>query len=399
MIVEARNLSKRYKDVNALEDVNLSLAANRIYGLLGRNGAGKTTLMSILTAQAFATSGDALVFGKAAYENDAVLSRICFIRESQKYPDDFQPRHAFRSAALFYKNWDQGFAELLAEEFQLPMKRRIKKLSRGQLSAVGVIIGLASRAELTFFDEPYLGLDAVARQLFYDRLVQDYAEFPRTIILSSHLIDEVANLLEHVVVIDRGRIIMMPTPTTSVVRPSPCPGPRTKWTLSSPAAPSCTGKPWDPSPRSPWTRRWTGRQGQKRRNWGSNCPRFRCSNWWYARPWPARDQRLHSPNPNSQMARWSNPMSRTMAVARMQLINRWTFIGWPLVILASSFLMSLAIFALIPVDEAKYGGGSQAPLWYFMVLGIQSMTLVFPFSQGLSISRKASTPVPWACLQ
>ncbi|MCW3766339.1 ABC transporter ATP-binding protein [Paenarthrobacter sp. PAE-2] len=208
MIVEARNLSKRYKDVNALEDVNLSLAANRIYGLLGRNGAGKTTLMSILTAQAFATSGDALVFGKAAYENDAVLSRICFIRESQKYPDDFQPRHAFRSAALFYKNWDQGFAELLAEEFQLPMKRRIKKLSRGQLSAVGVIIGLASRAELTFFDEPYLGLDAVARQLFYDRLVQDYAEFPRTIILSSHLIDEVANLLEHVVVIDRGRIIM-----------------------------------------------------------------------------------------------------------------------------------------------------------------------------------------------
>ena len=207
-IVEARNLIKHYKDLNALDNVNLSLSANRIYGLLGRNGAGKTTLMSILTAQAFATSGEALVFGASAYENDAVLSRICFIRESQKYPDDFQPQHAFRSAALFYKNWDQGFADRLAEDFQLPVKRRIKKLSRGQLSAVGVIIGLASRAELTFFDEPYLGLDAVARQLFYDRLVEDYAEHPRTIILSSHLIDEVANLLEHVIVIDRGRIIM-----------------------------------------------------------------------------------------------------------------------------------------------------------------------------------------------
>jgi ABC-2 type transport system ATP-binding protein len=207
-IVEARHLIKHYRDLNALDDVNLSLTANRIYGLLGRNGAGKTTLMSILTAQAFATSGEALVFGDSAYENDAVLSRICFIRESQKYPDDFQPRHAFRSAALFYKNWDQEFADRLAEDFQLPVKRRIKKLSRGQLSAVGVIIGLASRAELTFFDEPYLGLDAVARQLFYDRLVQNYAEHPRTIILSSHLIDEVANLLEHVVVIDRGRIIM-----------------------------------------------------------------------------------------------------------------------------------------------------------------------------------------------
>jgi len=207
-IVEARNLFKHYKDLNALDNVNLNLSTNRIYGLLGRNGAGKTTLMSILTAQAFASSGEALVFGASAYENDSVLSRICFIRESQKYPDDFQPQHAFRSAALFYKDWDQQFADRLAEDFQLPLKRRIKKLSRGQLSAVGVIIGLASRAELTFFDEPYLGLDAVARQLFYDRLVEDYADHPRTIILSSHLIDEVANLLEHMVVIDRGRIIM-----------------------------------------------------------------------------------------------------------------------------------------------------------------------------------------------
>ncbi|MEI2279099.1 hypothetical protein OHC50_16670 [Paenarthrobacter ilicis] len=82
-------------------------------------------------------------------------------------------------------------------------------------------------------------------------------------------------------------------------------------------------------------------------------------------------------------------MSRVMAVARMQLINKWTYIGWPLTILGAAFLMSLAIFALIPVNEGKYGGGSQAPMWYFMVLGIQSLTLVFPFSQGLSISRRA----------
>lgn len=206
--ISVRNLTKKYKDLLALDGVNLSLAADRIYGLLGRNGAGKTTLMSILTAQAFATSGEALVFGESAYENDRVLSRICFIRESQKYPDDFTSLHALKSAALVYPDWDQHLADRLVEDFRLPLKRRIKKLSRGQLSAVGVIIGLASRAELTFFDEPYLGLDAVARQLFYDRLVEDYAEHPRTIVLSSHLIDEVANLLEHVIVIDEGRIIM-----------------------------------------------------------------------------------------------------------------------------------------------------------------------------------------------
>jgi ABC-2 type transport system ATP-binding protein len=207
-VISVQNVSKKYKDSVALDNVNLSLEGGKIYGLLGRNGAGKTTLMSVLTAQAFQTSGDVRVFGQHPYENDRVLSRICFIRESQKYPDDFTASSAFKSAAMFFANWDQGFADRLVEEFQLPVKRRIKKLSRGQLSAVGVIIGLASRAEITFFDEPYLGLDAVARQIFYDRLVEDFTRHPRTIILSSHLIDEVANLLEHVILIDKGQIVI-----------------------------------------------------------------------------------------------------------------------------------------------------------------------------------------------
>ncbi|WP_448235776.1 ABC transporter ATP-binding protein [Microbacterium paulum] len=207
-VIEVQHLTKRYKDTLALDDVSVSFEKDTIYGLLGRNGAGKTTLMSILTAQNFGTSGSARVFGEDPYENARVLSRICFVRESQRYPEDALPTHAFRMASLFFPNWDQAFAEELLADFELPLKTRIKKLSRGQLSAVGVIIGLASRAEITFFDEPYLGLDAVARQLFYDRLLADYAEHPRTIILSSHLIDEVANLIERVVVIDGGRILL-----------------------------------------------------------------------------------------------------------------------------------------------------------------------------------------------
>ncbi len=175
-VIEVNNLSKHYKDKRALDNVSLSLEGDAIYGLLGRNGAGKTTLMSILTAQNFATSGDVKVFGEHPYENARALSRICFVRESQKYPDDATPRHAFKAASLFFTNWDQELAEQLIKEFQLPMKQTIKKLSRGQLSAVGVIIGLASRADITFFDEPYLGLDAVARQIFYDRLLEDYSE-------------------------------------------------------------------------------------------------------------------------------------------------------------------------------------------------------------------------------
>lgn len=207
-VIQVRDLTKTYKDTAALDGVSFDIERNTIYGFLGRNGAGKTTAMSILTAQNFATSGSVRVFGEDPYENPRVLSRLCFVRESQKYPDEATARTAFRSAAMFFPNWDQELCERLIGEFQVPLKTVIKKLSRGQLSAVGVIIGIASRAEITFFDEPYLGLDAVARQIFYDRLLEDYAEHPRTVILSSHLIDEISHLIEHVIVIDGGRIIM-----------------------------------------------------------------------------------------------------------------------------------------------------------------------------------------------
>ncbi|MFC4950427.1 ABC transporter ATP-binding protein [Pseudonocardia sp. GCM10023141] len=207
-VIRMAGVSKRYGDVMALDGVSLELAENTIHGLLGRNGAGKTTIMQILTAQGFESSGTVEVFGQHPYENADVLSRVCFIKESQRYPDNFKVRHALRAAEIVYPHWDAAFAAQLVADFGLPANRTIKKLSRGMLSAVGVIIGLASRAPLTFFDEPYLGLDAVARQLFYDRLLADYAEHPRTVVLSTHLIDEVSDLIEHVVVIDKGRIII-----------------------------------------------------------------------------------------------------------------------------------------------------------------------------------------------
>ncbi|MFD6054355.1 ABC transporter ATP-binding protein [Agromyces sp. NPDC060279] len=207
-VVRASGLTKRYGSFAAVDHVDFALEEHRIYGLLGRNGAGKTTLMQLLTGQLFPNEGELEVFGRRPAEHADVLRRLCFIAESQRYPEDFTPKHVFTAAPWFFENWDAEFAERLIADFRLPVKRRIKKLSRGQLSAVGVIVGLASRAPLTFFDEPYLGLDAVARHIFYDRLLEDYAEHPRTIVLSTHLIDEVANLLEHVILIDQGRILL-----------------------------------------------------------------------------------------------------------------------------------------------------------------------------------------------
>ena len=206
-VVRASGLTKRYGSFTAVDSVDFALEENRIYGLLGRNGAGKTTIMQMLTGQLFPEAGELEVFGREPAERADVLRRMCFIAESQRYPESFKASHVFKSAPWFFEHWDAAFAEQLIADFRLPLNRYIKKLSRGQLSAVGVIVGLASRAPLTFFDEPYLGLDAVARHIFYDRLLEDYAEHPRTIVLSTHLIDEVANLLEHVILIDQGRIL------------------------------------------------------------------------------------------------------------------------------------------------------------------------------------------------
>ncbi|SET45410.1 ABC transporter ATP-binding protein [Paenibacillus sp. NFR01] len=201
-------VSKSFGSFTAVDRVSFALEENKIYGLLGRNGAGKTTIMHLLTAQQFATGGDIRVFGEAPYENSKVLQQLCFIKESQRFPDHFSVRDVLKLAPSFYPHWDAAFADSLVSEFNLPLKRRMKKLSRGMLSAVCIIIGLASRAPLTLFDEPYLGLDAVARQLFYTRLLEDYSLNPRTIVLSTHLIDEVSQLLEHVIVIDKGRVIL-----------------------------------------------------------------------------------------------------------------------------------------------------------------------------------------------
>ncbi|MGB3414380.1 MAG: ABC transporter ATP-binding protein [Microbacteriaceae bacterium] len=206
--IQVRNVTKKFGDVLALNNINLSIEEHKIYGLLGRNGAGKTTLMQLLTGQDFPTEGSVAVLAGNPVENSTILQEICFIKESQRYPDNFKAKHVLKSAPMFYKNWDTAYADQLVAEFRLPLNRTIKKMSRGQQSALGVILGLASRAPITYFDEPYLGLDAVARQLFYDHLLEDFTKYPRTVILSTHLIDEVSNLLEHIIVIDQGEILI-----------------------------------------------------------------------------------------------------------------------------------------------------------------------------------------------
>ncbi len=206
-VVSLTGVSRRYRNQLALDDVTLSIDGPCITGILGRNGAGKTTLLKIIAAQEFASSGDVQVFGASPVENESVLTRMVFAREDQGFPQ-LRVHHALRAASWCFPNWSAELADALVSDFDLPLNRWVSKLSRGMRSALSAVIALAARAEVTLFDEPYAGLDVVARRLFYDRLLADYAEHPRTVLLSTHLIDEASGLLERVVMLDRGRVVL-----------------------------------------------------------------------------------------------------------------------------------------------------------------------------------------------
>ena len=176
--ISVTELTRRYRGQLALDHVTLDLEPGSITGLLGRNGAGKTTLMRILAGHEFASAGSMTVLGASQLGNETILRQMVFVREDQSYPDFRVRAPRCRPPPGSTPNWSRELANALLEEFNLPLNRKIRKLSRGMRSALGIVIGLAARTEVTLFDEPYAGLDPVARQLFCDRLLADYAEHP-----------------------------------------------------------------------------------------------------------------------------------------------------------------------------------------------------------------------------
>lgn len=207
--VEVRSVSQRFDAVTALDGLSLSLNGGKIHGLLGRNGSGKSTLLSVIAAFRKPTEGAVFVDGEPVFENPRKTREITLIREAGDTVEGSETVETALSYAGFMRpRWDSAYAKQLADRFELPRASRIAKLSRGQRSALGIVLGLASRSPLTMFDESYLGLDAPSRYLFYDELLADYIRHPRTIIVSTHLIEEVSSLFEEVVIIDRGRMLI-----------------------------------------------------------------------------------------------------------------------------------------------------------------------------------------------
>lgn len=206
------NITKVYSGREVLQDVSLTLEEGKIYGLIGRNGAGKTTLLSILTAQNPATRGSVSLDGQPVWENRASLEKLCFSRELNASAESglaaLKAKEYLRIAATFYPHWDKEMEKKLVDLFHLDVKKRMSKLSKGMLSMITIIVALCSKAPFTFLDEPVAGLDVVAREQFYKLLLEEYTASGRTFVVSTHIIEEAADVLEEVIIIHEGKIVV-----------------------------------------------------------------------------------------------------------------------------------------------------------------------------------------------
>ncbi|MGD8150703.1 ATP-binding cassette domain-containing protein [Ornithinimicrobium sp. Y1694] len=208
LTVATQGLTVRFRDTTALDAVTLDLGAGRIHGLLGRNGAGKTTLLSTLASMLPSTSGRVEVDGQDPFERESLMSRICVVREAGDVISDEKVAATLDLHDSVRPTFDRALAEQILDRYEVSTRSKPEALSRGQRSAVAVAIGLASRAPLTMFDEVHLGMDAPSRELFYELLLEQFAEHHGTVILSSHLIHEIEHLLETVTILDRGRVLL-----------------------------------------------------------------------------------------------------------------------------------------------------------------------------------------------
>lgn len=207
-MINLENITLKYENHLALNNISLNLPEQAICGLIGRNGAGKTSLLSLLSAYRRPSSGTVSIFGENPYENKNIMPQIAFIYDNQSETEnDFHVKDLFKIAAALRPNWDASYAEKLIKLFEIPVKKTLGALSHGLRSAVRVTIGLAGQTPITIYDEAYLGMDAAVRKLFINELLSDYMQRPKLILFSTHFINEMEGLFSEAIIIDKGQIV------------------------------------------------------------------------------------------------------------------------------------------------------------------------------------------------
>ena len=209
VIVEIDHLSRRFGKKQALDDVTLRIERGIVFGLVGENGAGKTTMIKHLLGLLKATHGSVRVFQlDPVLDPVGVLGRIGYLSEDRDLPDWMTVSQLMRYNQAFFQGWDGTFANQLRDQFELDPKQQIKRLSRGQRARAGLLIALAHRPELLILDEPSSGLDPVVRNDILSAIIRTVADEGRTVLFSSHLLDEVERVADCVAILHKGHVAL-----------------------------------------------------------------------------------------------------------------------------------------------------------------------------------------------
>jgi len=205
-MIEFVNVTKKYGKTTAIDDISIAIPESGIYCLLGRNGAGKTTFMKMLAGHIGATEGKITVDGKRV-TTSSMPENVNFI-ESGSVQFNMKISELIDSAAELQDGFDRDFALEMTERFELKLNKKFKQLSFGMKTMLTTIITLSNNSSIILLDEPVLGFDAIMRDQFNTLLLESYNAHPRVMIVSTHLIDEIAKITERLIIIDNGKILV-----------------------------------------------------------------------------------------------------------------------------------------------------------------------------------------------
>ncbi|WP_406945593.1 ATP-binding cassette domain-containing protein [Halobacillus sp. SY10] len=206
--IKCKDLNKCFYRKNALNDLSFSIEENKIVGVIGRNGAGKTTLLKIIAGLLKEKSGVIEIYGRRPFNNLFVSANTIYIDDAMNFPTALTLKEILEEGKRFYHHWDHNLALRLFDYFEFDPRQHQNELSKGKESTFNMIVGLASRSPLTIFDEPTTGMDAAVRKDFYRALLKDYLAHPRTILLSTHHLEEMEDLFEEVLLIHEGSLAL-----------------------------------------------------------------------------------------------------------------------------------------------------------------------------------------------
>lgn len=207
-MLKVYNLSKKFRNVQALKDITLEFENNRIYGLLGRNGAGKSTLVKAIGNRIFPNTGFIEISDNYNSKNSELLDLVHIMSQEENYDLNMKVINYFDFIASVNNRFDIDLAKDYARQFDLNTDIKLNNLSLGYRTIFKLCIALAQNTPFIIYDEPVFGLDLIHRELFYKLLLEQYSRGNITIIIATHIIDEIENLIDRVIIIDHGQITL-----------------------------------------------------------------------------------------------------------------------------------------------------------------------------------------------